>query len=209
MLRIALKTRTTQVPCIVKCCPNSRGSVADEDFTRAWAVDVHPVPKGRRKDARHWCTLDVVDVEKIGSTKKRLNMPLTKFSDRRFNIELGLDAMKLLGLVSEVATYPPPSQLQMSRPAPASQFASANIDQTNTWGSCLVSAPSMSGEFEGQKHLSLAIPEIKIDAPSLDLLSPSYGSTSADDSGGSNWDMTSTASFSFQDDDGLTWSPDF
>jgi hypothetical protein len=102
MIRITLKTQTTEVPCIAKCYLNRALSVVDNDFARNWGVKIHPVPKTRWKDAKHWCVLDVIDVETIGSLRQQLRIRLGKLPDQRFSIELGIDALKSLRLVDEV-----------------------------------------------------------------------------------------------------------
>ncbi|KAJ3500983.1 hypothetical protein NM208_g17032 [Fusarium decemcellulare] len=179
--------------------------MADDDFARAWNVDVHPFPKERWRDAKHWCILDVIDVEKAGNTKTRLKMPLNKFQDRRYNIELGLDALTSLGLVEDdTGKY-----IQLLKPTPASQGPSVDLNAASfhldVWGQCVAPTSPALEERNPQRNLSLAIPEIKIDPSPLCLPSPSYGSTSAEDDG-SNWDMYSMVSQSFQDDERI-WSP--
>ncbi|KAF4972408.1 hypothetical protein FSARC_975 [Fusarium sarcochroum] len=101
IIRITLRTQTTEVPCIAKCYLNRPLSVVDNDFARNWGVKIHPVPRSRWRDARHWCVLDVIDVETVGSVQHQLQIRLARLQDRRFSVELGVDALKSLGLVDE------------------------------------------------------------------------------------------------------------
>lgn len=98
IIRITLKTKTTEVPCIAKCYLNRPSSVVDDNFARNWGVQIRPVPKERWKDAKHWCVLDVIDAEMIGKTQQQLKIRLGKLSDQRISVELGIDALKALGL---------------------------------------------------------------------------------------------------------------
>ncbi|KAF9770912.1 hypothetical protein IL306_011484 [Fusarium sp. DS 682] len=101
IIRVTLKTQTTEVPCIAKCYLTRNSSVVDNDFARNWGVKIRPVPKSRWKDARHWCVLDVIDVETIGSVQQQLSIRLGKLPDQRFSVELGIDALKTLRLIDE------------------------------------------------------------------------------------------------------------
>ncbi|KAI8680107.1 Acetyl-CoA C-acetyltransferase [Fusarium keratoplasticum] len=51
------------------------------------------------RGSEFWCSLDVVDVEKVGSAKRTLKLPIRKFSDRRFSVILGVEALTSLGLI--------------------------------------------------------------------------------------------------------------
>ncbi|KAI8723921.1 hypothetical protein NCS52_00248900 [Fusarium sp. LHS14.1] len=101
MIRITLKIHTTNVPCIAKCCPREQTSAVDEDFVNNWGVSFRPTPTMRleTRGSNFWCTLDVIDVEKVGNTKRTLNLPIRKFSDRRFSVTLGVEALTSLGLI--------------------------------------------------------------------------------------------------------------
>ncbi|KAF5027541.1 hypothetical protein F66182_358 [Fusarium sp. NRRL 66182] len=101
MIRITLKTQTTQVPCIAKCYLTRQSSVVDNDFARNWGVKIHPVPKPRWRDARHFGVLDVVDAEIVGGIQQQLQIRLAKLPDQRVSVELGVEALKSLGLVDE------------------------------------------------------------------------------------------------------------
>ncbi|KAJ4012942.1 hypothetical protein NW752_006212 [Fusarium irregulare] len=105
MIRVTLKTPTTEVPCIAKCYLSRAQSVVDNEFARSWNIKIHPVPKSRWKDARHWCVLDAINVEFIGDIQKQLRIRLGKLQDRRFSIELGIDALKALRLIDETGEY--------------------------------------------------------------------------------------------------------
>jgi hypothetical protein len=107
MIRITLKIRTTSVPCIAKCCPREKTSAVDEDFVRTWSVAYHPTPMMRleTRGSEFWCSLDVVDVEKVGSTKRTLKLPIRKFSDRRFSVTLGVEALTSLGLIKNTGKF--------------------------------------------------------------------------------------------------------
>ncbi|RSL69203.1 hypothetical protein CEP54_002392 [Fusarium duplospermum] len=126
MIRIALKIGTTNVPCIARCCPREQTSAVDEDFIRTWGVSPRPTPRMRleTRGTDSWCALDVVDVEKVGSTNVNLKMPIIKFQDPRFSVVLGVEALNLLGLIgnagkSEIYPRPRPC-LGRQQPVPSS-----------------------------------------------------------------------------------------
>ncbi|KAJ4266408.1 hypothetical protein NW762_004392 [Fusarium torreyae] len=208
MIRITLRTQTTEVPCIAKCYLNRPSSVADNDFARNWGVKIHPVPKPRWRDARHWCVLDVIDVETVGSIQEQLHIRLGKLQDQRFSLELGVDALKTLGLVDESEAIS-----QLSRSAPPSQYPLASglihsyLQQPqDVLDACMLTPPAPQ-QSTGLRNRALTVPSITIDttfATSLPVPPPMYESTSASSS---TWDVGSIASQSFQDDDKGAWSP--
>ncbi|KAL6923436.1 hypothetical protein FSST1_000710 [Fusarium sambucinum] len=221
MIRITLKTKTTEVPCIAKCYLNRASSVVDNDFARNWGVKIHPVPKTRWKDAKHWCVLDVIDVETVGSMQKELRIRLGKFPDQRFSIELGFDALKSLGLVDEVEAVSP-----LSRSAPPSQYPSwADFNPSSymqpqqqqqqlqdALGQYAFTSP-IPQQFNPGRNRALTessvIPVIRVDTSFVNPLPvpmPLCDSGSGEDSS-SPWDALSLASQSFQDDDRSVWSP--
>ncbi|KAF5002833.1 hypothetical protein FGRMN_87 [Fusarium graminum] len=215
IIRITLKTQTTEVPCIAKCYLSRESSVVDDDFARNWAVKIYPVPKERWKDARHFCVLDVVDVETIGKTLKQLKIRLGKLPDQRFSVELGVESLKSLGLVdgSEAVT----------RSAPPSQYPSWNdinssyMPHSQDAFAPYVLTPPVPQQFTTGRNRALTapsagpsmIPDIRIDTSfdtSLALPRHTYDSGSGEDSS-SPWDAISLASQSFQDEDRNSWSP--
>ncbi|RMJ11342.1 hypothetical protein CDV36_008997 [Fusarium kuroshium] len=139
-----------------------------------------------------WCALDVVDVEKVGSTKVKLRMPISKFQDPRFNVVLGVEALNSLGLIG--------SSGPRSTPDPGHASVDNSLLLYPGWSRGF--SPSSPTSPEPQRpSLTVSIPPvpaIRIDPP---LLSLPGGSTSADDSG-SNSDMFSMISYG----DGA-WSP--
>lgn len=109
MIRITLRIRAAMVPCIAKCCPRERTSAVDEDFIRKWGVAHHPTPRMRLETrGRLWCPLDVVDVEKVGSTKTTLRLPICRLTDQRVNLTLGVEALSSLGLMGNTGKFPAP-----------------------------------------------------------------------------------------------------
>ncbi|KAF5248595.1 hypothetical protein FAUST_258 [Fusarium austroamericanum] len=228
MIRINLKTQTTEVPCIAKCYLTRSSSVVDNDFARNWGVKIHPVPKTRWKDARHWCILDVVDVETVGSMQQQLRIRLGKLSDQRFNVELGIDALKSLrladGVVREMANPNAEAVSPLSRSAPPSQYPSwddispssymqpQQQQLQDTLGQFVFTSPTPQ-QFNTGRNRALTvpsgIPSIRVDTSFVNPLPVSmpicdYGS--GEDSS-SPWDALSLASQSFQDDDRSVWSP--
>ncbi|GKT98831.1 3-ketoacyl- peroxisomal [Fusarium langsethiae] len=222
MIRITLKTQTTEVPCIAKCYLNRALSVVDNDFARNWNIKIHPVPKSRWKDAKHWCVLDVIDVETVGSLQQQLRIRLGKLPDQRFSVELGIDALKSLHLVDEVEAVSP-----LSRSAPPSQYPSwADINPSSSYmqpqqqqqqlqgslGQYMFTSPTPQ-QFNPGRNRALTVPSgiplIRIDTSfdnSLPVPMPLCDSGSGEDSS-SPWDALSLASQSFQDDDRSVWSP--
>ncbi|KAM0348948.1 hypothetical protein ACHAPU_003882 [Fusarium lateritium] len=215
IIRITLKTQTTEVPCIAKCYLGRESSVVDDDFARNWAVKIYPVPKERWKDARHFCVLDVIDVETIGKTQQKLKIRLGKFLDQRFSVELGVDALKSLGLID--------CPEAVTRSAPPSQYPSWNdinssyMPQPQDVFAPYVLTPPVPQQFTTGRNRALTvpstvpsmIPSIRIDTSfdtSLPLPMSMYDSGSGEDSS-SPWDAISLTSQSFQDDDRSSWSP--
>ncbi|KAF5980534.1 3-ketoacyl thiolase peroxisomal [Fusarium coicis] len=213
MIRVTLKTQTTEVPCIAKCYLTRDSSVVDNDFARNWGVKIHPVPKPRWKDARHWCELDVIDVETIGSVQKQLSIRLGKLPDQRASVELGIDALKALHLVDET--------VQLSRSAPASQYlpwigiSSPYMQQPQDILGQYVLTPPAPQQYTTGRNRALtvpSIPSIRIDTSfdtSLSVPKSVGDSGSGEDSSSPwDWDALSIASQSYQEEDPSTaWSP--
>ncbi|KAJ0137273.1 Pre-mRNA-splicing factor CWC25 [Fusarium oxysporum f. sp. albedinis] len=217
MIRVTLKTQTTEVPCIAKCYLTRDLSVVDNDFARNWGVKIHPVPKPRWKDARHWCVLDVIDVETIGSVQKQLSIRLGKLPDQRVSVELGIDALKALHLVDETAN---PKAEQLSRSAPPSQYlpwtgiSPPYMQQPQDILGPYVLTPPAPQQFPTGRNRALtvpSIPSIRIDTSfdtSLSVPKSVGDSGSGEDSSSPwDWDALSIASQSYQEDDPSAWSP--
>ncbi|KAH7275815.1 hypothetical protein NW759_004505 [Fusarium solani] len=188
MIRITLKIRTTSVPCIAKCCPREKTSAVDEDFVRTWSVAYHPTPMMRleTRGSEFWCSLDVVDVEKVGSTKRTLKLPIRKFSDRRFSVTLGVEALTSLGLIKNTGP-------RSSTPDPGHASVDNSLLLPGVWSRGFTpSSPTSPEPQRPPLNLTIpSVPEIRVNPPLLELPG---GSTSADDSG-SNSDMYSIVSF--------------
>ncbi|QGI60735.1 hypothetical protein CEK27_004706 [Fusarium fujikuroi] len=213
MIRVTLKTQTTEVPCIAKCYLTRDSSVVDNDFARNWGVKIHPVPKPRWKDARHWCELDVIDVETIGSVQKQLSIRLGKLPDQRVSVELGIDALKALHLVDETE--------QLSRSAPPSQYLSWTgisppyMQEPQDILGPYVLTPPVSQQYTTGRNRALtvpSIPSIRIDTSfdtSLSVPNSVGDSGSCEDSSSPwDWDALSIASQSYQEEDpSAAWSP--
>ncbi|UPK96847.1 hypothetical protein LCI18_007782 [Fusarium solani-melongenae] len=179
MIRITLKIRTSSVPCIAKCCPREKTSAVDEDFVRTWKVAYHPTPVMRleTRGTEFWCSLDVDDVEKVGSTKRTLKLPIRKFSDRRFSVILGVEALTSLGLIKK--TDPGHASVDNSLLLPG------------VWPRGFTPSSPTSPEPQ-RPPLNLTIPpvpEIRVNPPGL--LELPGGSTSADDSGSDMYSIVS------------------
>ncbi|CVK93627.1 uncharacterized protein FMAN_03010 [Fusarium mangiferae] len=218
MIRVTLKTQTTEVPCIAKCYLTRDSSVVDNDFARNWGVKIHPVPKPRWKDARHWCELDVIDVETIGSVQKQLSIRLGKLPDQRVSVELGIDALKALQLVDETAN---PKIEQLSQSAPPSQYLSWTgisppyMQQPHGIIGPYVLTPPVPQQYTTGRNRALtvpSIPSIRIDTSfdtSLSVPKSVGDSGSGEDSSSPwDWDALSIASQSYQEEDrSAAWSP--
>ncbi|CAG7564864.1 unnamed protein product [Fusarium equiseti] len=216
MIRITLKTPTTEVPCIAKCYLNRALSVVDNEFARSWNIKIHPVPKPRWKDARHWCVLDAINVETIGDVQQQLRIRLGKLPDRRFSIELGVDALKALRLVDEIEAVSP-----LSRSAPPSQYPSwPNISSSHMpqpqqpqdsifgYGLTLPTQPP----FPAGRNRAVTVPTIpliRIDTTFDNTLSVpmSLGDSGSGEDSSSPWETMSLNSQSYQDENGNVWSP--
>ncbi|KAM5348743.1 hypothetical protein ACJ41O_008566 [Fusarium nematophilum] len=222
MIRILLKTSSTKVPCIALCAFNQKDSIADEGFVRQWKAIIRPVPKQRWKDAKLYCNIDVLDVEKVGRVHVNLDVPLGKLQDQRVQVVLSYKALASLHLVPSLdgtnselsselalptrfdfqgqgtsancrAAVCLDSVSQLSKSAPPSQIAPANqFLSISPTRSSHLSPLSDSGLGDASCRF-LMVPQIKIQQPA------GYGSTSAEDSS-PNGDQSSNASSWFQDD---------
>ncbi|KAG7415548.1 hypothetical protein Forpe1208_v006016 [Fusarium oxysporum f. sp. rapae] len=195
MIRVTLKTQTTEVPCIAKCYLTRDLSIVDNDFARNWGVKIHPVPKPRWKDARHWCVLDVIDVETIGSVQKQLSIRLGKLPDQR-----------LMKLLSQSA---PPSQY-----LPWTGISPPYMQQPQDILGPYVLTPPAPQQYTTGRNRALtvpSIPSIRIDTSfdtSLSVPKSVGDSGSGEDSSSPwDWDALSIASQSYQEDDPSAWSP--